>query len=479
MSLNFCDLLVIGSDLSGIIAATLLAKRGMSVLVLDDEDEEEPFPNIITGLNSRSFKSLVGKLMIPDSKLQIVQENKVSCQIIFPRHRLDFSGSRSDLFKEIDREFPQEKGLLEDLFAEVDHLRENYLDDLLAFFPVIGPKEKKRFVSWFQGFPDEKLLATWNRLSPTVRCFLQAQIRFLSRGLSFEPPVLQLLIFLGPEAGASFSIRGGPRELKKLFYDKLDYFGGMVHPLGEDPFQILNKRKEVRAIQLHRYNFPTRCRFLLGNTNVQSLYAAFPSSFLGSFFDRTRQKIASLKPAEQHALVQYHIARDVLPEPMQENVVMVSDPHAPLEGGNYLEVNLSQLPKGDDFDTLMTVSYIGHEGMTEKIHEEIEQKLRWLIPFGDAQMKRVFPSPPVPTVPQETQELFPENGNGSLLFEKMMRKRISYSPSFFFPPVPSRFKNLMVLGPNVLDWIGMEGKMLSALKAVEMIWTQELKIRNP
>ena len=36
-----------------------------------------------------------------------------------------------------------------------------------------------------------------------------------------------------------------------------------------------------------------------------------------------------------------------------------------------------------------------------------------------------------------------------------------------------------MLGPNLLDWLGMEGKMLASLRAVEMIWAGELKVRNP
>src|SRR3989338_10025983 len=124
MSLNFCDLLVLGSDLSGLMTATLLAKRGMNVLILDDDDEAEPLPNLATGLGSRGFKSLLGKLMIPDSKLQILHENTVGCQVVFPRHRIDLFRTRPLLFREIEREFPEERGLLEELFGEIDRLRE-------------------------------------------------------------------------------------------------------------------------------------------------------------------------------------------------------------------------------------------------------------------------------------------------------------------------------------------------------------------
>jgi hypothetical protein len=480
MSLNFCDLLVLGSDLSGIMTATLLAKRGMNVLILDDEEEEEPFPNLVTGLGSRSFRSLLGKLMIPDAKLQIFHENRVSCQVVFPKNRLDLHTSRPLFFKEIDREFPQEKPVLEELLGEIDRLRENYLDEILSFFPIIGSREKKRFIKWYQGFPDEKVKTLWSRLSPTLQSFLKVRLKFLSRSPLSEPLTLQLLLFLPPETGMTYSIRGGVRELKRLFFDKLDYFGGMIHPLSNDSFQVVTKGREVRAIQLGRYNFPTRCRYLLGNTDVRELYQQLPSPFLSFLSGGIKKKVAGLKPQEIRPVVQYNVAREFLPEPMKENVVYVPDPAAPLEGTNYLEINLHPLPKGsaNGSDTLMTVGFVLPAAVDpsafRKLQDEIDSRLHRLIPFANSHMKRVFPAPPA----EEEAELFPVE-NDFALVEKIVRKRVCYPPSLFFPSLPSHLKNLYVVGPNILDWLGMEGKMLAALRAVDLIWSQELNIKNP
>ncbi len=484
MSLNFCDLLVLGSDLSGVMAATLLAKRGMNVLVLDDEDESLPATNLVTCLGSRGFKSLLGKLMIPDAKLQILHENPVGCQVVFPRHRIDLFRTRPLLFKEIEREFPQEKGLLEELFGEIDHCRENYLEEILSFFPIGDGKERKRFIRWFQSFPSEKILSLWDQCSPTLRCLLKVQLKFFSRGPLMDPPILQLLLFAPPEGDASFSIRGGVRQLKQLFLDKLDYFGGMVHPLGDEPFTLTSKGREIRAAQLSRYNFPTRCRYLLGNIDIQSLYRTLPSNFLTTLFGGKRKKVATLQPVEERRLVQYQLDREILPTPMKENVVVVNDPSAPLEGTNYLEINFAAIPKGgsNGSNTLMTVTYplkgplaaeIPESATLEKIHAEIDQKVHRLIPFSNSHLKRTFP--PIPAS-SEAPELFPEENR---LLEKSARRQISYAPSLFFPTLDSPFKNLFVVGPNILDWLGMEGKMLSSLRAVEMIWDREMKVRNP
>lgn len=484
MSLNFCDLLVLGSDLSGVMAATLLAKRGMNVLVLDDDSESDPVPNLLTGLGSRSFKSLLGKLMIPDTKLQTLHENKVSCQIILPKHRLDLHRSRPLFLKEIDREFPNEREIVEELLAEVDALREGRLDELLSFFPIVGPKEKKRFIRWVQALPGEKALSLWSKLSPDLQCVFKAQIRFLSRSPLIDPPLFQLMLFFPPEGGGSFSARGGSREVKKLFFDKLDYLGGLVHPLGEEPFTFATKRGEIKAVQLPRYNFPTRCRFVLGNLNIQTLYRSLPTPLFSLLTGREQKKVAHLEPVEKRGWVQYEVSRDVLPGPMKENLIDIGDPSNPLEGKNYLEMNLHPLPKAvsPEADTLLTVSYVWTSQMSETseaLHARIDDRLRRLIPFSNGKLRRVFPIAQAVAAEAvgETAPLFPPQDETSIL-EKISQKHLSYKPSFFFPTVTSPYKNLFVLGPNVLDWLGLEGKMMGALRAVEMIWAGELKIRN-
>jgi hypothetical protein len=489
MSLNFCDLLVLGSDLSGVMAATLLAKRGMNVLVLDD-DHDDPCPHLATGIGSRSFKSLLGKLMIPDSKLQNLTENKIAAQVIFPKHRLDLSKSRAHFFKEIDREFPADRPTLEALFQAVDEARTQCLDDLLTFLPVVGAKEKKAFTRWVEAFPRERILDPWNRLSPGVKSLLLAQIRFLSRAPLSDSPLLSLLLLLPTEIMASFSLKGGVRELKKIFFDKLDYFGGLVHPLGDEPFEVITKRNEIKAVQLPRYNFPTRCRFLLGNLDIRKIYKDLPNPFLAFLTDRTKNKVSDLEPVETRFCVQYGFWQKDLPAPMKENVLLIQDPAAPLIGANYLEINIHPTPKPMEHgDLLMTVTYIlpgssSEEAPTnpadhEKIHADIEGQLKRLLTFSTPH--RLFPPCLEPTgISGESGELFPNHGQTdvAMTLSRMAERQTSYTPSLFFPSIESPYKNLFTLGPNVLPALGLEGKILSALRAVELIWAGELKVRN-
>ncbi len=490
MSLNFCDVLIWGSDLSGIIAGTLLAKRGLNVLVLDDEAEFIRTPNLLTGLGSRAFKSLLSKLMIPESKLQSIQENDTSYQILLPKNRVDISVHRPLLMKEMNREFPEHQSLIEELFQEVDRLREAHLDEISSYLPFVGglhDKEKNAFIKWFKEFPDEKLRDIWNRLPHEIKFFIESRIFFLTAVplMEMNPPVLQLLYFLPPEVGSTYSIKngGGERELKKVFFERLDYFGGMIHPLKNDTIHFIHKGQELRGLQLGRFSFPTRCRYVIGNLSIKSLYKDLPTPLL-SLLNRTKKKVGELTPRGIRRVIQYHTEKAFLPEPLKENSVYVSDLQKPLEGVNYLEMNQTPLakPKSDEiFDTLLTVSLFqtlseyNEEAPPPALSEEtlqcIDAKLEKLFPFIKGHIKRVFPAPLVSST--DTPELFPPSAD-----ETPEEVQWVYPSSIFFPTVSSPFKNMFVAGPNILDWLGMDGKILTATRVVELIWEAEQKLTN-
>ncbi len=486
MSLNFCDLLVIGSDLSGIMAATLLAKRGLNVLVLDDDPEgiTLPEPNLVTGLGTKSFKSFMGKLMIPESKLQILHENPVSVQVIFPKHRLDVSSQRPLYLKEIQREFPQDMETIQSLFQELDKIREAFGEELVQTLPYSEGKDRKKFLKWLEQVPQEPILRLWDSLSPTARSFFQAQIKFFSRYVLIEPLLLQLLLFVVPENLSSFSVKGGLKELKKIFFDKLDYFGGLIHPLNEDSFTYETKGSEIRGIQLTRYNFPTRCRYLLGNTDIKRIYQELPTPIM-ALLKGQKKKVAALEASERKGFLQYMVHKNFLPEPMKENVIIISDPEQPLQGTNYLELNIHPLYRNatDAYDTLMTVTYclpVHDQEMDvdplviEQLQDQIDQALHKILPFTEGHLKRVFPRDKTPT---DQGELF-SSDEDMATSQKILQRKVTYQPVIGFPTMDAPYKNMRVVGPNILEWYGMEGKMIAAMGAVESLWNQELKVKN-
>lgn len=490
MTPNFCDLLVVGSDLSGILAATLLAKRGMSVLVLEDDGGFEP--NVLTGLESRLFKSILGKLMIPDGRLQIIEKNRVSYQVVFPRNRLDVSPNPSILFKEIQREFPELVGFFENLYNEAEGFRKTALELLAPSLPIADKKEKKRFVKLARALPYQRLSSLVEKTPVEVASFIRSQLLFLSQGVLMDPLFFQLCFLLSPEIFATYSVKGGLTELKKIFYEKIEYFGGAVQR-ATDGFDLVIQKKEVKGVKLPQCGFVTRCRYLLGNTNIQKIYQMIPNrkiyqmtpkGWLTQGF-RTMQfkkKASRLAPVTHRMNLLYVVDSQVLPTPMKENLLLIQDPSLPLSGSNYLQLNRQPIPKNmkQEGDTLLSVSYFlppEKLSMTvpefEKLHEEITGLLHRLIPFAGSSLKRVSPK----ILPEE-DGLFPESSEEYNAFRKGAGACVAYTPSFFFPTLTSPYDNMLTVGPNLLPWLGTEGKVLSALKAVDLIWGRELKLRE-
>jgi hypothetical protein len=111
------------------------------------------------------------------------------------------------------------------------------------------------------------------------------------------------------------------------------------------------------------------------------------------------------------------------------------------------------------------------ERVFESIHAEIEKVLRRLIPFAGDSLRRIFPRP------EEPGALFPTSTDYPL-FLRSAGKRNAYSPSFTSPGLSTPFRNAFSLGPGLLEWLGFEGKLLGAMKGVEMIWERDSRIKK-
>lgn len=479
MSLNFCDLLIIGSDLSGLLAGTLLAKRGLSVLVLEDEDHALAEPNVLAGLDSRLFKSILGKLTIPEGRLKILKKNDVAYQIVLPKSRFNISEKPSAFFREIQREFPAQMAFFEKLNSDVDLFRKQSLETLTPLLPITDKKEKKLFVKLVKSLSHTELDSLISQGDPEIKAFLLAQLQLLSQGGILTPLFFQLFFLLSSESFATYSIEGGPGALKQLLFEKIEYFGGSIQK-AQEGYELVVKKREVKGVKLAQCRYITRCRYVLGNNKIQDFYRLVPKGWRTHW---ARKKAAKLSPEGSEFTVLYVIDSAKLPSPMKENLLLISEPAQALQGLNYLRINIQKKPSHIEGagDTLLSVVYqlpIKDIEKTvsefEALHEAITQKLLKLIPFSESSLKRVFPK-----ISLEDDCLFPESSEDYALFRKEAQRRLWYTPSFFYPELGSPYQNLFTVGPSVLSWLGVEGKVMAAMKAVDLIWGQEIKSRNP
>lgn len=124
------DVIVIGSDLSSLIAALLAARYGRKVLLvsecgLDDclarsgytfNIDPLPWSGFGTG---QIFSKLLSELNIPLPETSRVSPLNPALQVILPEHRIDFYIDRDALVRDLGREYPEEDRQLHTLYQSV------------------------------------------------------------------------------------------------------------------------------------------------------------------------------------------------------------------------------------------------------------------------------------------------------------------------------------------------------------------------
>lgn len=117
MPTNSYDLIVIGDDLAGLIAATLCARRGMRVLILGHGARSPSYqlgpyklpvmPLPLAGLSSPAVKRVLDELHLGHTLKRKLHERPVSFQFVAPDIRLDIGADDHLLASELGRELSQ------------------------------------------------------------------------------------------------------------------------------------------------------------------------------------------------------------------------------------------------------------------------------------------------------------------------------------------------------------------------------------
>src|SRR5262245_11377003 len=147
MSEKYSDVIIVGTDLAGLIAGAFLAKRGLSITVLNFEkdvslEKKNIQPNLITHLESRLFKSILGRLSILDHELNVIRKLDIPYQVVLPEHRIDVYRDRDRFYREIQREFPTDSEKIRNFYRGLNHFEAAVDNEALQ--DLILPKGLKR-----------------------------------------------------------------------------------------------------------------------------------------------------------------------------------------------------------------------------------------------------------------------------------------------------------------------------------------------
>ncbi|MCE9625791.1 MAG: hypothetical protein K8R69_10145 [Deltaproteobacteria bacterium] len=489
MAEQYSDILILGTDLAGLITGAFLAKRGLAVTVLNFEkdvslEKKNIQPNLITHLESRLFKNILGRLSILDHELNILSRLEVPYQTVLPKHRIDVYRDREKLYRELKREFPQDFENVKAFYETMDNfdatLDSEKLQELILPKGLRAGWRFKKFVK--ETGLNQRVSDLVARLGADreVQSFLESQLKLLSKTHSANPFTYQITKSLSNENCILFEVKGGIGHLKKLFLDKIEAYNGRIKNETHIEKIVFEKRR-VKGVQLGGFEGMIGCRYLLWNDEIRGLLNYLPKKWRTR---KLRRNIEAVTPRYYHFSIQYQLDPEVIPVGMRENLILIGDPQEELTGTNYLHLNTYHPAQNDpQGQAFLTVSYLLnadklHEPSSyfDGLHADITQRLKKLMPFSDGKVRLHFPlenkasENPEMLFPMEKSdfEIFRENATANPIYEVHPNEFGGLFPLSHRTP----YKNLLLTSPEILAALGFEGKFLLGLKTIDMIWNE-------
>jgi phytoene dehydrogenase-like protein len=153
------DVIVIGSDLSSLIAALLSARYGRKTLLLDECGLGEcltvsdytfnidPLPWSGFG-NGQMFTKLLSELNIPLPDPAKISPLNPAFQVILPEHRIDCYIDREALIQDISREYPEEGKQIQNLYHSITKVCDTLDKSIRESLESADASLKDRMQNW-------------------------------------------------------------------------------------------------------------------------------------------------------------------------------------------------------------------------------------------------------------------------------------------------------------------------------------------
>jgi hypothetical protein len=288
MTTKHFDVIVLGRSVGALTAAALLARRGFTVLVLGQGERAPAYHFERRALLRRSFtllgattptwRKVVVELAQSQTWKRRVEPASPMMQVLAPRRRLDIPPDMALLGREIDREYPELRRLVDDLYAELARVNGS-ADEAFEHDALWPPgtfwerRETNRYAALLphvQAEPDADLLSEFPR-GHAFRQIVTASVLFAT-DLSSLPPPFAVARLHGAWTRGVFTLPRGEEELEEFLRDRIDAYGGRC--LFDDRAASFHMRRGAAAgVVIDGDELPTGASFVLADADGESLAA--------------------------------------------------------------------------------------------------------------------------------------------------------------------------------------------------------------
>ena len=457
---SFHDVIVVGHEPGGLLAAGLLRRQGYRILLAGKEisesylHEELSLPTMLTWLpphgHAPILDELLSQLAVEDPVHRLGGKEGIGLQLITPVQRVDVSADPNQMDNELRRAAPEERS---SFMEAVGTLQTNdaLFQEVLSTHPPLPPDslmERARFRRMTKRLSDCVQLDP-KRLPPLFK-LLVAATAFIS-GIAADTRI---------ESVTSHLILGLLKGMRHV-PDFDSRVRAVLRKLGvdiENSIEIKELRltgKEITGIAVDGTANTYNCGSLLANLRFDKLTQLIPASDLSR---RLRQLAASVRTSLYIFSFNLVLPEEMLPLGFGHQSILVRRPDQALTEDNLIRVLRLPIPTLRNqtclnFSCLAPSTRITDESnYVASLQERLLSAARWLIPFLDQKQIKY-------SSPQEHAYL-PHAVTAS-------RHAVTLGMALIAPQ--PAFTNLIFCGPEAIPGLGIEGAAYAAKQAVRTI----------
>jgi hypothetical protein len=480
------DCIVLGDNIGGLVLATILAKRGANVLVINDIKQKKFWnqdgyaflgePIFLAGVERGSFFEQIFKEICYD---WVYDTDDVGTlyQVISKENRFDLICQNQAFNKELKREFPQQFNYLAESYSKFD---KNSLR-LTSFLKNLDFGPKLNIFSRFKlryDFSKKYNLNNSNEFktdpSNLINSQLTNQARILSYTENFNSNILSWLSSVNFKKYSHNFLN--KFEFTDFFMKRFHKFKGDIDFI--DQVEGFNQDGgSINCVYLKKKTKQFFCRYLVLNGNMKKYVNFFPKSLKKN---RLMKVLAKLNVKYFWYTVNFVVKATVVPVGMKKNVVYLIDPYKDKLQENILAIAIGEIGKDNvepdqvviqaslpiGVDTTYTrESYFN---LTKKIYAYLQE----LIPFFSEHL--IYSYPYLVDSKAYSHDNFKEYIEFLITsdYNQIYTDDINTFLDLFGLDIYLPYKNVLLMGRTVLPSLGIVGELYSGLKLADYLTTK-------
>ena len=498
------DVIVLGRSIGALVTAALLSRRDFTVLLVGQGEKPAGYRFGKFALRRRAFSLLAAsspawtRIVVELAQSQTWRRRAQPCspmlQILAPRRRVDFPPDVALLYREIEREMPELRRLVDELYTELSRVNavadEAFAQDCVwppgTFWERRETNRHAALLPYVRAEPDADLLVEFPR-AHLFRQIVTQSVLFATDFATLPPPFAVARLHGAWTRGVA-ALQGGEEELEDFLLERIASYGGRA-ALGERADALVLRRGAIAGARIDGDKDPTGATFVVSDGLGEDLAELTSGEGIHRRAQREWPRISSSIGRFVASIV---VRKEGLPAPLGKEVfVLQSDqsaaarkapyhatrPFGPL--GPVVHLQRCGPASGPDDELLVAEILLDTPGPlpVTAARAEIVRALVAELPFLERHLLLVdSPHDGLPLW------LFEEGRRrdvdrqeiqgGSHRAEPMIRKLAIDPPGYLGlggEPIRGPIERTLLVGRSVLPALGQEGQLLAAWGAARLI----------